>query len=75
MQTLKLNYEIDNTIIGKNINIHKQNPVCDGCYIVSHRNDVIKSGYCESNLDYDNVNWFVDEVKKNRKEYGFFKKH
>ena len=27
-------------------NIHKQNPVCNGYYIVPELDDVLKSGYC-----------------------------
>ena len=34
-------------------------------------NDVLKSGYFESNLDYDNVDWFVDEVIELEKKMAF----
>ena len=38
-------------------------------------NDVIQSGFIESPLGYDNVDWFVDEARKveNKKTF-FFKK-
>ena len=39
-------------------------PVCNGYYIVSELDDVLKYWYCESHLGYDNKNWFVDEVIK-----------
>ena len=38
--------------------------MCNGCYIVSELQGNLKSGYYSSNLDYDNVDWFVDEIKK-----------
>ena len=57
--------EIDNSSIGnQTTNISKQNPVLHGYYIVSELDDFLKSGYYESPLGYDNVNWFVDEVIK-----------
>ena len=31
-------------------------------YIVFELDDVLKSGYYESALGYDNVDWFADEV-------------
>ena len=55
--------EIDDYKIGnKTTNIHKQKPVLNGYYIISELNDVLKSGYYESPLGYDNVDWFVKEV-------------
>ena len=57
--------EIDDFSIGnKTTNILKQNPVCSGFYIVPELNDVLQTGYYESPLGYDNVDWFVGEVKK-----------
>ena len=32
----------------------KKNPVCNGYYIISESNDVLKSGYYESPLGYGN---------------------
>ena len=39
-----------------------QSPVCNGSYVDSELNDVLQSGYYESPLGYDNVDWFADEV-------------
>ena len=60
------NNEIDGSNIGnKTTNIYKQNPVFNGYSIISELEDVLKSGYYEPPLGYDNVDWFVKEVKKN----------
>ena len=57
--------EKDNSKIGnKTTNIYKQKPVLNGYYIISEIEDVLESGYYESPLGYDNVDWFVKEVKK-----------
>ena len=42
----------------------KKNPVLNGYYKISKLNDVLNSGYYRSNLDFDKVDWFVDEVIK-----------
>ena len=43
--------EIDNSIIGnKTTNIYKQNPILNGCHIISELEDVLESGYRESPL-------------------------
>ena len=39
--------------------------------MVSELDDGLKSGYHESPLGYDNVDWFVDEVKKLEKNVAF----
>ena len=58
------NNEKDNSIVGnKTTNIYKQNPILNGYEIVSELEDVLQSGYHKSPLGYDNVDWFVDEVK------------
>ena len=46
----------------KTTNIYKQNPVLNGYYIIPELNDVLESGYYESPLGYDIVDWFVEEV-------------
>ena len=51
----------------KTTNIYKQNPVCNGYYIVSELNDILQSGYYHSPLGYKNVDWFVNETNKIRK--------
>ena len=55
----KDNSSVDN----KTTNNYKQNPVLNGYYIIYKLEDVLKSGYYKSSLGYDNVDWFVDEVK------------
>ena len=46
----------------------------NGSYIVSELEDVIESGCWSSILDYDTVEWFVDEViKLENKMPTFFK--
>ena len=68
--------EKDNSIIGdKTTNIYKQNPVLNGYHIVSELEDVLKSDYFKSPLGYDNVDWFVDEVKKLENKVAFFFKN
>ena len=58
--------EIDGSNIGnKTTNIYKQNPVLNGYYKISEFDDVLESGFYESPLGYDNVDWFVKEVIKN----------
>ena len=68
-------FEADNEIDGSNIgnkttNFYKQYPVLNGYYIISKLEDVLESGYYESPLGYDNVDWFVKEVIKLKKN-GF----
>ena len=56
---------IDNSSTGKETTkYYKQNALCNGNYISSEFEDVLKSGYYSSFLDYENVDWFVEEVKK-----------
>ena len=58
--------EVDISSIGiKTTNIYKQNPVPNGCHIISELDDVSKSCYYESPLGYDTIVWYVYEVKKN----------
>ena len=68
--------EKDNTKIGnKTTNIYKQNPVLNGYYIISELEDVLESGYYESPLGYDNVDWFVKEVIKLENKMAFYFKN
>ena len=56
--------EKDNSIVGnKTTNFFKQNPLLNGYRIKSELEDVLQSGYHKAPLGYDNVDWFVDEVK------------
>ena len=64
----------DNSNIGnKTTNIYKQNLLCKGYFIISGLDDVLKSGYYESALGFDNVSSFVGEVVNlgNRKVFHF----
>ena len=70
-------FEVDNEkdnskIRNKTTNIYKQNPVLNGYYIISELNDVLESGYYESPLGYDNVDWFVKEVIKLENKMAFY---
>ena len=68
--------EIDNLNRGnKTTNIYKQNPVCNGYYIMSEINDVLKSGYYESPPGYDHVDCFVNEVIKLENKMAFYFKN
>ena len=53
------------TIGNKTTNIYKHNPVLNGYHIEAELEDVLKSEYYKSRLGYNNVDWFVNEVKKN----------
>ena len=65
--------EKDNSKIGnKTTNIYKQKPVLVGYYIISELEDVLKSGYYESPLSYDIVDWFVKEVIKLENKMAFY---
>ena len=69
--------EIDNSSIGnKTTKIYKQKPGLKGYRIVSEFEDVLKNGYYEFPLGYDNVDWFVNEVIKleSKMAYQFEKK-
>ena len=75
-----VDFEADNEIDGSNIgnkttNIYKQNPVLIGYYIISELEDVLESGYYESPLGYDNVDWFVKEVIKLENKMAFYFKN
>ena len=70
------NNEIDNSNMGnKTTNIYNQNAVCNGYYIVSELNDILKSGYYHSPLDYNNVDWFVNEMIKLENKMNFYFKN
>ena len=73
-------FEADNEIDGSNIgnkttNIYKRNRVLNGYYIISKLEDVLQSGYYESPLGYDNVDWFVKEVIKLENKMAFYFKN
>ena len=60
--------------VKKTTNIYKQNPVLKGCYIINELEDVLKNGFHESSLIYDNVEWFVNKVSKLKKNWLSFLK-
>ena len=65
--------EIDGSKIGNKINnVYKQNPVHTGYYIISELEDVLESGYYESPLGYNNVDWYVNQVIKLENKMAFF---
>ena len=62
-----------NSGVGNKTNkIYKQNPVLNGYESLSELEAVLKSGYFESPLRYDNVDWFVDEVRKLENKMAFY---
>ena len=69
------NEKEDNVIGNKTTNIYKQNPVINGYYIISQLEDVLKSGYYESPLGYNKVDWFVNEVIKLENQMAFYFKN
>ena len=68
--------EIDGSNVGKKTtNIYKQNLVLNGYYVNSEVEDVLKSGYYESPLGYNNVDWFVNGVKILQNKIVFYFKN
>ena len=68
--------EKDNSIIGnKTTNLYKQNPVLNGYHIETELEDVLKSGYHKSPLNYNNVDWFVNEIIKLENKMAFYFKN
>ena len=59
----------------KTTNIYKQSAICNGYYIISELNDVLKSGYYDSPLGYENVDWFVNEMIKLENKMNFYFKN
>ena len=74
-EDFEANNEIDNfSIENKTTNVYKQNQVCNCCNLVSDIIDVSKTGWYESPLVYDNVEWSVYEIIKLEKS-EFLSKH
>ena len=70
-------FEADNEIDGcssgyKTTTVYKQNLVLNGSYIISELEDVLKSGFDESPLGHDNVDWYVNEVLKLENKMAFY---
>ena len=66
------NEKEDNIIVNKTSNIYQQNPVINGYYVISEFEDVLKNGYYESLLGYDNVDWFVNQNIKLENQMTFY---
>ena len=62
----------DSNISNKTTNIYKQNPVFNCCYILSQLEDVLESGFYESPLGYNNVDWYVKQVIKLEIKLAFY---
>ena len=69
------NEKDDSKIGNKTTKIYKQKAVLNGYYIISELEDVLESGYYESPLSYDNVDWFVKEVIKLENKMSFYFKN
>ena len=70
-------FEADNEIDGSNIGkkttiIYKQNPVLNGYYVISDLEDILKTGYYEPPLGCDNVDWYVNELRKFENKMVFY---
>ena len=66
--------EINGSSLGNKTTIsYKQTPVLNGYYIISELEDVLESGYYESFLGYNNVDWYVKEVVKSEKWFSILK--
>ena len=65
------NEKNDSKIGNKTTIIYKQNPVLNGYHKISELEDVLESGYYESPLGYNNVDWFYKEVIKLENKIGF----
>ena len=61
------NEKNNSSVCNKTANIYKQTPVLNGYHIETELEDILKSAYYKSPLGYNNVDWFVDEVKKIQK--------
>ena len=68
--------ETDNSSMGnKTTNFYEHNPVLNGYRIISELEDVLEIGYYKSPLGYENVDWFVDDVKKLENKMAFYFKN
>ena len=62
--------EKDNYCIGnKTTTKYKQKIILNGYHIISELEDVLENGYYKSPLGYNNVDWFVNEVRKLEKKW------
>ena len=59
----------------KTTNIYKQNPACNGYYIISELGDVLQSDFSKSPLGFDNVDWFAKDIIKTGNKLAFYFKN
>ena len=60
--------EKDSSSVGnKTTNVYKQKPILNDYHIECEMEYVLKSSYYNSPLGHNNVDWFVDEVRKIKK--------
>ena len=73
MQTMKLITKFKKIeIVNETTDLYKQNPVCNGYFTVSELNDVLPSGYYESFLGYNYVDWLMLEAIKLENGMAFY---
>ena len=46
--------------------------MCNGFKLLYEREDVLESGFYKSPLGYENVDWFVEEVKESQNEMKLY---
>ena len=73
-------FEADNEVDGSSVrnkttNIYKQNPVLNGYYVISELEVVLESDYSEAPLGYNNIDWFVNQIKKIEIKMNFYFKN
>ena len=56
------NEKYNSSIGNETTNSYKQRPILNGYHIESELEDVLQSGFYESALEYNNVDWFVNEI-------------
>ena len=60
-------------------NIFKQNPVFNAYFTKFESDDVLKSGYYETPLEYNDIGWFFEKILKIENKMAFYfektKKH
>ena len=73
-------FDADNEIAGSSVgnkttNVYKQIPIPNGYYIITDLEDLLETGYYESPLGYNNVDWYVNEVMKLENKIAFYFKN
>ena len=67
------NENVNSSLSNETTDIYKQIARCNGYFKLSELQDVLKILYYNSNLDYDFLDWFVNEVinLENKKAFYF----